>query len=55
MRQMKTKFYFGADYYPEQWDEARWEVDACLMQEACMNVVRLAAFAWAKMEPNENQ
>jgi beta-galactosidase len=52
---MKNKFRFGADYYPEQWDESRWEQDARLMQEAGFNVIRLAEFAWAKMEPRENQ
>ena len=44
-------FYFGVDYYPEQWPEARWTVDARLMDEAGFNVVRLAEFAWAAMEP----
>lgn len=52
---MKNKFRFGADYYPEQWEESRWEQDAALMQAAGFNVVRLAEFAWAKMEPSENQ
>ena len=44
-------FYFGVDYYPEHWPESRWEVDAQMMQDAGINVVRLAEFAWAKMEP----
>jgi beta-galactosidase len=52
---MKNKFRFGTDYYPEQWDETRWEQDATLMQAAGFNVVRLAEFAWAKMEPSEGQ
>jgi beta-galactosidase len=43
-------FYFGVDYYPEQWPEARWTEDVRLMAEAGFNVVRLAEFAWAKME-----
>lgn len=43
--------YFGADYYPEQWPEARWPIDADMMAEAGFNVVRLAEFAWTKMEP----
>jgi beta-galactosidase len=46
-------FYFGVDYYPEQWDEARWAEDARLMSEAHFNVVRLAEFAWSKLEPRE--
>jgi beta-galactosidase len=44
-------FRFGVDYYPEHWPEERWETDAHLMREAGMNVVRLAEFAWIKMEP----
>jgi beta-galactosidase len=42
---------FGADYYPEQWPEERWAIDARLMQEAHFNTVRLAEFAWSKLEP----
>jgi len=48
-------FYFGVDYYPEQWPEERWPIDAQLMTEAGFNVVRLAEFAWSKMEPTEDQ
>lgn len=47
------KFYFGADYYPEHWPEERWVEDARMMQSAGFNIVRLAEFAWAKMEPAE--
>ena len=46
-------FYFGVDYYPEHWPEERWPVDARLMAEAGMNVVRLAEFAWSKLEPRD--
>jgi len=48
-------FFFGVDYYPEQWPEERWPVDARLMTEAGFNVVRLAEFAWARMEPAEGR
>jgi beta-galactosidase len=48
-------FHFGVDYYPEHWPEDRWQEDARLMAEAGFNVVRLAEFAWAKMEPQEGQ
>jgi beta-galactosidase len=48
-------FYFGAAYYPEHWEPDRWEHDACLMQAAGFNIVRLAEFAWAKMEPREGK
>ena len=48
-------FYFGADYYPEHWPEERWPEDARLMAEAGFNVVRLAEFAWSKLEPVEGR
>src|SRR5688572_289449 len=48
---MEFMFYFGVDYYPEQWPEERWPMDAQLMAEAGFNIVRLAEFAWSKMEP----
>jgi beta-galactosidase len=47
-------FYFGVDYYPEHWPEARWGEDARLMAEAGVNVVRLAEFAWSYLEPRPN-
>jgi beta-galactosidase len=50
---MASSFNFGVDYYPEQWPEERWPEDARLMAEAGFNLVRLAEFAWSKIEPNE--
>ncbi|HUU68054.1 MAG TPA: beta-galactosidase, partial [Planctomycetota bacterium] len=47
--------YIGADYYPEHWPVSRWETDAALMQKAGFNIVRLAEFAWAFMEPEEGR
>jgi beta-galactosidase len=49
------KFHFGADYYPEHWPETRWPEDARLMKAAGFNVVRMAEFAWSKMEPREGE
>jgi len=46
-------FHFGVDYYPEHWPEERWPIDAGLMAEAGFNVVRLAEFAWSRLEPRE--
>ncbi len=45
--------YYGADYYPEHWPRERWAVDAKLMKEAGFNLIRVAEFAWAKLEPSE--
>ncbi len=47
--------YIGTDYYPEHWDKRRWRKDAELMQKAGFNVVRMAEFAWAMMEPDEGR
>lgn len=41
----------GCDYYPEHWSEDRWRQDAQLMRTAGLSVVRLAEFAWDKLEP----
>lgn len=45
----------GVDYYPEHWPRARWETDIKLMKAAGFNTVRLAEFAWIKMEPVEGR
>jgi len=45
----------GVDYYPEHWPQARWATDAAMMRDAGLEVVRLAEFAWARMEPNEDE
>ncbi len=45
---------FGICYYPEHWPESRWQLDAQMMREAGLEIVRLAEFAWAKMEPVED-
>jgi len=45
----------GVTYYPEHWPEERWAEDARLMREAGFNMVRLAEFAWVKMEPAEGR
>ncbi len=49
----RRMFRFGVDYYPEHWPEERWPIDAALMAKAGFNVVRLAEFAWSKLEPHE--
>jgi len=46
---------FGADYYPEHWPEERWKKDVDLMSKAGFNTVRLAEFAWSKLEPRKGE
>ncbi len=43
----------GAAWYPEQWPESRWEEDLRLMEAGDLKVVRIAEFAWSRMEPSE--
>ena len=45
----------GVDYYPEHWDPALWEHDARQMEDAGITVVRLAEFAWSRLEPSEGE
>lgn len=46
---------FGADYYPEHWDESEWESQAKLMKECGFNTVRMGEFAWKLMEWKEGE
>lgn len=48
-----NKIYFGAAYYPEAWDIDEMDSDIERMKELNMNVMRMAEFSWAKMEPEE--
>ena len=45
----------GVAWYPEQWPESRWEEDLRLMEAANLKVVRVAEFAWSRMEPSEGR
>ena len=45
----------GVDYYPEHWDQALWAKDADLMQQTGVRLVRLAEFAWCRLEPREGE
>jgi beta-galactosidase len=46
---------FGVCYYPEQWPEERWPIDAGLMRKVGLSYVRLTDFAWAVLEPSEGK
>ncbi|MGC8779269.1 MAG: beta-galactosidase, partial [Anaerolineae bacterium] len=45
----------GVAYYPEHWPASRWETDARLMAEAGITRVRMAEFAWHRLEPQEGR
>ncbi len=43
----------GTCYYPEHWDKSLWESDLDRMLEEGITVIRIAEFAWNKVEPEE--
>ena len=43
----------GVDYYPEHWDKDMWKSDVRLMAETGVKIVRLAEFAWCRLEPSD--
>ncbi len=47
-----VKLWFGVDYYPEHWPVERRGLDVELISSAGFNVVRLAEFAWCRLEPS---
>ena len=45
----------GVAYYPEHWDRSLWEKDADRMLATGVKLVRLAEFAWCRLEPREGE
>lgn len=50
-----TPPYFGSAFYPEAWPASTRELDFQLTKKAGMNVMRMAEFSWAQLEPQEGQ
>jgi beta-galactosidase GanA len=40
----------GVCYYPEHWDESRWPEDLRRMRSLGIKFVRVAEFAWSRLE-----
>jgi beta-galactosidase len=49
----RPSLLLGAAWYPEQWQESRWEADLTLMEAAHIHFVRIGEFAWSTIEPSE--
>lgn len=47
------RIVLGTCYYPEHWPEGMWEDDLRRMKENGIEVIRIAEFAWSKIEPEE--
>ncbi|MFK3979041.1 beta-galactosidase [Micromonospora sp. NPDC050397] len=48
-----ARLAFGADYNPEQWSPDVWAEDVAAMRAAGVNIVSLAIFSWARIQPTE--
>ncbi|MFD5026002.1 beta-galactosidase [Streptomyces sp. NPDC058373] len=48
------RLVYGADYNPEQWPREVWAEDIRLMRQAGVNLVSLAIFSWARLQPTED-
>lgn len=51
----RETFALGVCFYPEHWPRERWEPYARQMRELGISYVRIAEFAWAKMEPRPGE
>ena len=47
------RLILGACYYPEHWPESMWREDLRRMLDTGIEVIRIAEFAWNKIEPRE--
>ncbi len=45
----------GVCYYPEHWPQDGWAEDAARMADMGLSVVRIAEFAWSRIEPEPGQ
>ena len=45
----------GVCYFPEHWDEGRWETDVEMMRAAGIDTVRMAEFSWGVIEPSRGE
>ncbi|MFY1673053.1 beta-galactosidase [Plantactinospora sp. WMMB334] len=51
----RARLAYGADYNPEQWPREVWPADARAMRAAGVNIVSLAIFSWARLQPAEQE
>lgn len=50
-----NRIWYGGDYAPEQWSSEVWDDDVRLMQQAGVTVVTVGVFAWALLEPADDE
>ncbi len=47
------RIILGTCYYPEHWPDSLWEEDLMRMLDNGIEVIRIAEFAWSKVEPTQ--
>ncbi len=45
----------GVCFYPEQWPAERWQIEAKIMRELGLRIVRIGDFSWSKIEPSQGK
>ena len=50
---MWPEMTMGVCYYPEHWDKSLWRDDLKRMKDVGISIVRVAEFAWSKVEREE--
>ncbi|MEL6297995.1 MAG: beta-galactosidase [Pseudomonadota bacterium] len=55
MSSKATRSHLGVCYYPEHWPEDVWAGDARRMVEVGLTHVRIAEFAWSRIEPRPGE
>ena len=50
-----SRIGYGADYNPEQWPRQVWDDDVRAMRAAGVNIVSLAIFSWARLQPGPGE
>lgn len=51
----RERFALGVCYYPEHWPRDRWRTYARQMRELGLTYVRIAEFAWSRIEPERDR
>ncbi|MBN9645237.1 beta-galactosidase, partial [Corynebacterium sp. CCM 8862] len=49
---LHDRIAYGGDWNPEQWDDQTIARDIELMTQAGVNLVTVAVFSWAKLQPD---
>lgn len=50
-----SRFIYGGDYNPNQWNRNVWKEDIEFFREASINSATINVFSWAKIQPSEKE